>query len=148
MIRNFRFYTVLIFSIWSFSAHSYGQRSKNRMFRDGTLKELNELAVKQEKDFFFFIWEDEDDALTVYYRDTILSNRQVSNQMKDRFICVSAQSTSEIGVSFSNQLRHTEFPAMMFVGWKKGDELYTLEGRLEIDQVLDQLERVEYRKPR
>ena len=96
---------------------------------------------------FFFIWEDENEGLTSYYRDTIFANRAIANQMKDRFICVSAQSTSDIGISFSKQLRHTEFPAMMFVGWKKGDELYSLEGRLEIDQVLDQLERIDYRKP-
>jgi hypothetical protein len=122
------------------------QHKGARMFQKGTLQELNKFAVEQEKDFFFFIWEDETEALTTYYRDTIFDNRLISNQMKDRFICISAKNTSEIGVVFSKQLRHTEFPAMMFVGWKKGDELFTLEGRLEIDQFLDQLERVEYRK--
>jgi hypothetical protein len=33
----------------------------------------------------------------------------------------------------------------MFVSWKKGDEMYSLQGRLEVDQVLDQLERIGYR---
>ena len=130
---------------WS-SVYSFGQSSKKKIFyEDVPLAELNKLAISSEKDFFFFIWEEQDDALTTYYRDTIFRNNLITNQMKDRFICVSASIDSEIGAVFTKQFHHTEFPAMMFVGWKKGDEVYSFEGRLEVDQVLDQLERVGYR---
>lgn len=146
MIGKFRFVLISLLLFFLFYGYSYGQRSKSKMFRTGTMDELNRIAIETEKDFFFFIWEDKEEALTTYYRDTIFSNRLISNKMKDQFVCVTAAKSSEIGNSFTKQFHQTEFPALMFVGWKKGDEIYSLEGRLEIDQVLDQLERVQYRK--
>jgi hypothetical protein len=145
-MHNFLRLSVIVLALIGWSVHSFGQPSKKKIFyEDVELAEMNKLAIAAEKDFFFFIWEDQDDALTTYYRDTIFKNNVVTNELKDRFICVSASKDSKFGTVFTKQFYPTNFPAMMFVGWKKGDEMYSLQGRLEVDQVLDQLERIGYR---
>jgi hypothetical protein len=145
-MHNFLRLSVIVLALIGWSVHSFGQPSKKKIFyEDVELAEMNKLAIAAEKDFFFFIWEDQDDALTTYYRDTIFKNNRITNQIKDRFICISSTKNSEIGTTFVEQFHHTEFPALMFVSWKKGDEMYSLQGRLEVDQVLDQLERIGYR---
>jgi len=109
-------------------------------FFQGTLFEATDEVVKMDGKFMIFLYDNTDTLLTPYFRDTVFTQPDVTSILKTNFVCLAADTASEKGQHLITQFRVSEFPAILFVD-KRGQEFYSVFGRMELDQMFDICER-------
>ena len=114
--------------------------SSKSTFFDGSLSEASRIVSENNLNFLLFLCENETDSLTTYYRDSIFTQVELQQMLRPHFVCISAQKGTVKANTLIRQFRIEEFPVILFVD-RKGNEFYTIEGRLELDQMLDVCER-------
>ncbi len=133
----------LVLGASSISVHAQSKEAsepEKTVFFDGTLSEATSIVSEKDLNFLLFLWEDKTDSLTTYYRDSLFTQVDLQQLLKPNFVCISAQKGTDKGNTLIKQFRIEEFPVILFVD-RRGNEFYTTEGRLEIDQMLDVCER-------
>ncbi len=109
-------------------------------FFQGTLFEASDEVSRRDGKFMVFLYGGTDTLLTPYYRDTVFLQQDVMSILKANFVCLEADTASEKGHHLITQFRISEFPAILFVD-RRGQEFYSVFGRMELDQMFDICER-------
>ncbi len=127
-------------SISVYAQSNNASESAKTVFFSGTLSEATRIVSEKDQNFLLFLWEDNADSLTSFYRDSLFSQVDLQQLLRPHFVCISAQKGTDKGNTLIKQFMIEEFPVILFVD-RKGNEFYTIEGQLEIDQMLDVGER-------